>query len=233
MGRVSLDLKGAKMSKVRANETHDGMYTKGRIYDVVERVCPYNHLYIKTDTGSICSVTRKYFTPIDESELERHHSKNSSGSVKLETELDRLVHIANEGIEAFLKLKREYLNKVEYLAHPKSRDAWVLLESGHFPYLDWDLKLRVPQKPKFEPFTVGSGWQVKLEGDTLHIGCQDFNAKEFRRAVKHSEGTGFDCFQLKGEDMSSGRAGVEWKGHKLSWIDADKILAALEQAGIK
>lgn len=188
------------MSKVRANQTHEGMYTEGRIYEVVERACKYNHLYIKTDRGTVCSVTREYFTPVGESELER------------------LVRVANEGDAAIKVLKEKYPNDViDNEGDPITRYGSTFTFS-------------IKPKPAFEPFTVGSGWTVKLEGETLHIGCKTYVANLFKSDLNfvNSTGTG------RNYDLRATRVDVRDKeGHSITWSDADRILAALKKAGIK
>lgn len=146
-----------------------------------------------------------------------------------ESELERLVRVANEGWAAIDELAEKYFGEYESGGNAYN---WEVRSKGQ---KGW--RYRVKQKPKFEPFTVGSGWTVKLEGETLYIGCKSFPAKELKDALIEMGRNGRRGYPISGSSFKyfCTRQGVSRGeyGELVSWADADKILAALEKAGIK
>lgn len=141
-----------------------------------------------------------------------------------EGELQRLVRLANEGLNALKELQGKPIK---------------LISQGR-PYLmDYNLtpvEIK-PPRPTFEPFTVGGmcdahplGWLVELKGDTLHVGCKYFRAKELREDLAALKKDNLDhaLFHV----LAPSRNGVYQDEHFITWADADRILDALEKAGI-
>lgn len=105
---------------------------------------------------------------------------------------------------------------------------------------------RIKPKPAFEPFYVGisdyhpQSWQVKLEGETLHIGCTKFSAKEVKRVLLNLCRNNYCDEVTEHYRFEARRAGISMHGsvsearHEtlISWVDTDRILAALETAGV-
>lgn len=140
------------------------------------------------------------------------------------SELEELVKKANEGYKARDLINEKYRDKVEFNGgkdYPWTSN-WIHCEDGK--------QYRVKVVLKFESFSVGKCWLVKLEGETLHIGCQTFNAKQLKVFLEGSvrdktpQGCGFNCSR-KGLYHTSKN---EW----LTWDEAEKILVALEKAGV-
>jgi hypothetical protein len=137
-----------------------------------------------------------------------------------ESELERLVRVANEGLDAMATLKYDYSNKVQW-------HTGTMYDPHLFPS-----RIQIKSKPKFEPFVVGSGWTVKLEGETLHVGCQQFDSKRARGMLSFLLNNG-KSWSYGNTDYHSCRKGISnGRGDILEWSDADKILAALQQAGV-
>jgi hypothetical protein len=204
--------------RVRYIGPTSGGFTKGKIYiadQYVDKPGEFARLGTWTDDNGSCN---------------GHDQKHFELVTSNESELERLVRVANEGALASYRLRTEFGHEIEF----KNNGSYKNWTPCHeITFSGTTAEYRIKQKPKFEPFVVGSGWQVKLEGDMLHIGCQKFNATSFKKAVKGAE-TGLitDRSVLAGVPMTGSRSGIEWDGHRMLWSDADKILAALEKAGI-
>lgn len=133
-----------------------------------------------------------------------------------ESELERLVRVLNEGDVALRTIIEKYPTQVV----DDEGDPMTYYKPHTYSIV----------KPKFEPFTVGNGWSVKLDGETLHVGCQPFIAKFFQKDMQRA---------VKGDGSTINysfiacRDGVKYGINQISWSDADRILAALEKAGIK
>jgi hypothetical protein len=153
-----------------------------------------------------------------------------------ESELERLVREANAGLAA-LETLRKHAGDVEITDDMSGTSTWSPLSPEHRVALP--RVLRVKPKPSFEPFRVSiaddRNWLVCLDEGELCIGCQKFNAKEFVSAIRRSQDGSPDATLgvLSGHLMIGARKFVKWNDHKLSWEDADRILAALEKAGVK
>ena len=156
--------------------------------------------------------------------------------------LECLVKLANDGQVAKEEL-RNFTGQVEFLT---VFGDWDLIAETKLP----PDKYRIKPKPAFEPFYVGpvgnyakypdadpgyvgnvtrGQWLVKLEGDTLHVGCQSFGAKDVKEALKmfNAGATEYNSFRIT-------RHGIYTTGlpkHYISWPDADRILQSLEKAG--
>jgi hypothetical protein len=140
-----------------------------------------------------------------------------------ETELERLVRVANVGLDAMRTLYQTTLgNQVRLGASEWMSDF-------------------IKRRPAFEPFYVGPdvkpapagdapprAWRVSLsdDGKTLSVGCQTFDARQLYNALDDIlRKRGYWNAALK---IHSTRDGLRYGDYVLSWSDADKILAALE-----
>lgn len=154
-----------------------------------------------------------------------------------ESELERLVRVANEGVDAEVTLRTKYRDQIED-AERVYQGPSVSRTGGQVSIY----KLRIKPKPAFEPFYVGpgselsppaGGWLVKLEGETLHIGCKRLKAKDAKEALRFlCKGNGAEEYKTAGFSVAATRTGVCSLDGEISWADADKILAALEKAGV-
>lgn len=144
------------------------------------------------------------------------------------TELEQLVKQTNDGWEASFKL-RKYKDKLEFM--PSNLEEWGNWTSS---YGLKPTKCRIKLKPSFEPFGVGFSWLVKLQGDTVHIGCKEFNASILKAALSLLNKSGgvhsdFTC-NRNGPQIYDKK---EDKFYGIYWKESEKIVAALEQAGVK
>jgi hypothetical protein len=182
-----------------------------------------------------------------------HSDTNAQDSTrKSETELERLVRVANEGAAAEWEIRKRFSEDVEFrgeTSHGYS-GRWlpVARADANVP-AQW----RVKPRPAFEPFYVNNGlWKVSLSdgghsdtngqptvrgagsaeqsvaGKTLSVGCQTFDARRLYNALD-------DILCKKGYwnaalKIHSTRDGLRYGDYVLSWPDADSILAALEKA---
>lgn len=207
--------------------------SKFKVGDRVVRTsydCQYSGGVIKVgDVGVVTSIDGVGWISLDT------HPKSGATlpdyyDLALETELERLVRVANEGALAMATLATEYPNSctVECKKMGSGMDA--------YNYAEYSVK----PKPTFEPFYVGpngggdgglkGSWLVKLEGNCLHIGCRSYNVSEVKNALH--------VFNAGAVTMGSFRAhrhGVYeaiTPTNFISWADCDKIYQALEKAGI-
>lgn len=145
------------------------------------------------------------------------------------SELEQLVKKANEGNEARVILFNKYDNEIEidkevYRGEPAALNKALISIDN----------LRIKPKPFFKPFTVGSSWLVKLEGRNVSVGCKNFTDSVLMTALddmcKNSK-----CEQtVHGYKLSAKRTGIILDGQfEISWADAERIVAALEKAGVK
>jgi hypothetical protein len=144
-----------------------------------------------------------------------------------ESELERLVRVANEGTVASKEIDAKYANQVEEITEETDKSVFI--------------SYRI--KPIFEPFNVGPGvsgklgeskWRVKLEGDRLHIGCRNFPVSWLKNALTAlCRNPNTNSCTIGTHTIVASRGGVSSVGETISWEAADKILAALEKAGVK
>lgn len=143
---------------------------------------------------------------------------------KEESELEQLVRIANEGSEAKAEIYRTYNNKVEDVGE---------IYSGCDPRgCSTSIRRIKVKSPSFEPWTMKNGWEVKLNGDCLYIGCKIFPAKQFKKAAEAAQDVNEPPHLLGFSPLYGKRHGLVWEGHTLNWEDADRIIEGLKKAGI-
>lgn len=137
----------------------------------------------------------------------------------VESELERLVRVANEGLVALTQIGRKYSRETNSLG------LSYLADYNTSPVF-------IKPKPKFEPLTVGSNWRVELKGDVLHIGCKDFDARNFKNTLNDFCKADAKNRLVQGINAYAGRNNLMWSGYEITWSDADRILEALEKAGV-
>lgn len=157
-----------------------------------------------------------------------------------QTDLQELVDRANDGLAAMITLKTRHRDNVETFSTVDSKPAACnsdksgnILDalSSHFGggYLHGTWKLRVKPKATFEPFfTSKNNWLVKLQDDSLQVGCKKFDVSEFKlmlAALVQRNAT--DDQRRKNGLFSSSKLGIIHHQHILYWEDAEKILKAL------
>lgn len=198
--------------KVRFLGESRSFFTKDKIYTVNEFPSKYGSVRVDNDMG-----------------VEDGHSPSN---FELVSELEDLVKKANEGYGAVFQL-RKFNDELEWRGH--SDTLW-----GPYPTYQAGNKaseLRVKQKPKFVPFSVGSNWLVKLEGDTCLVGCKKFEATYLKYNLNRLNNNGHPIQGTKNEFRGL-RTEVRFtesdlKEHSISWEESEKIVAALEAAGVK
>lgn len=162
----------------------------------------------------------------------------SQTAIKQETELERLVRVANEGLAAAHTLWLDHSDQLE----EREGAGWHRM-AGWGSIFNTQFRIKPKHRPLPEPIYVGplsgghefgvrsnAGWKVELSEDrkTVNVGCQEFTAVWLRiglsglckQGVTHSDGT---------VPLVATREGVQYSGHVLSWRDADRLLAYLEE----
>jgi hypothetical protein len=223
--------------------------TKFKVGDRVKCIDPGSYLYGYVGTIEKISDNkvpkyrvefRDYNLPVTFSELNLELFRGESEQKANESELERLVRVANEGRIALNELKAKYRNAVVF-------DDGVPLDGFKLS----ERNLVVKPKPTFEPFYVGpeykkcsdlshtdsclgdSAWKVELKGDVLHVGCREFNAYYAKRALQSLLKDEDTSYTTSGIEVMATRSGIGLRGEgKISWADADRILEALEKAGV-
>lgn len=152
------------------------------------------------------------------------------------SELKQLVSDVNKGIESFYKItKDENLARQVFYSVTKTS---IFKEKNRLD-LDVNSNLYIV-KQQFPEFSVGpNNWVVKLtDNKVLHIGCKTFNVKDFYNSIKSYVDDKYNKINIITTGLSTKRNGIlftfsEGAHHTLLWEDADKIIKALEDFGIK
>lgn len=153
-----------------------------------------------------------------------------------ETELERLVRVANVGLDAMDTMVKAHSTEVEWNSGFKFPDV-----------CNWN-RIRIKPLLAFQPFYVGpnkrtactesctescrqddehKAWKVELRQGRLLIGCRDFDIKETYNLLTKlcvERRPWFDNYNATRDGISK----VDSED-KISWQDADKIRAALEK----
>lgn len=145
-----------------------------------------------------------------------------------ESELERLVRVANEGRTALSVLIKTYPDQTEY-SYDECR--WHKVNSSTFSQCE----IRIKPKPIFEPFKIGSQkspgtWLVKLDKDDLHVGCHLFNPQYLCSALSDLTRNSSSSQLVDGHKLSSMRDGINCDGkYTISWDDCDLLCRKLEE----
>lgn len=145
-----------------------------------------------------------------------------------ESELDRLVRIANEGADAHHQLFKKYPR--EYEVARESSSGALQLWAQDFLYA---IRARVkpsPPKPQFQSVQTQHGEAtLSDDGKTLKIGCQTWDASMLQQALRHlcNGGQTFDR-PAPHNTFSATRAGIHSFHGSVTWDEADRLLAALD-----
>lgn len=75
-----------------------------------------------------------------------------------------------------------------------------------------------------------SGYRVVVEGETVKVGCQEFERPALFTALKNAldEDVGPD-HSLHGFQLYATRRYIIWNGNRITWADADALLKFLEE----
>lgn len=149
--------------------------------------------------------------------------------------LEELVETANRGSRAENELQKKYAGRVQVKSIGEEEHEWrELISFDSFEY-------RLKPAPSFTPFHVNNGqWLVKLDGEMLRVGCFTPTAKQAQYLLKRVCREGANSAMHAEYSVEAIRGGILCRGpsrigpEKLSFEDADTILAALEAAlGVK
>lgn len=195
--------------KVRCLKNFGSGYKFGEIYEVHSVYNGYNECRINT----VCDSNGNNFNSWGEENFEL-----------VTNSLEELVKKANDGYEAIYELYQNHWGNVEFKDDTSNWGTWFkdhIIKGRQF---------RIKQKP-FGPFKVGQNWEVSLQGDTIKIGCKQFDARSLFNSL---------MFLNAGKSIIAGnynmyatRQGVKFESHEISWEDSDKIIEALNKAGYK
>lgn len=171
-----------------------------------------------------------------------------------EKDLDFLIRTANQGLRAESVLLTKHFAQVQRRHSSQATDNdWHVFT--HNPYNGYSV-YRVKVKPAFESFYVGEKtccWNdpvtgmgaahtgtcntgdklVKLEGETIFIGAYSFDLKELHGALADLTRDSKEVCVVSNRRLGCMRNGICIDGKtQISWSDADRILEALDKAGI-
>lgn len=139
-------------------------------------------------------------------------------------ELLELIRISNEGDKAYKTLREKYPNDFEVCYD----DIWESFEadtgSSKYTYSNG-----TRLKEKVEPFKIGHGWTVNIDGHDVTIGCESYLREHLASDLEFAMTSG------RGENYKiiSTRYGLKQGSNSISWDEADNLLAALKKAGRK
>jgi hypothetical protein len=230
-----------------------GSLTQGEVH-VVERVqSPEGYPWVYVARWPGFSFDAKSFELAEEeTELERTRCCRlgfvARSGEQSETELQRLVRTANEGLRAFKTIADKYDDQVNHRDLPGTlgssmfRTSKVVKSISRIdlgPHMEAIFngrgELFVEKKPTFTPFKVGKGWEVKLseDGKTLTIGCRKYEAKVVRSAFQELTSERAFVYEHNPKlKFHASRNGVYENQEFISWADAEKILKSLEDSGV-
>lgn len=155
-------------------------------------------------------------------------------------ELQDLIDTYNAGIDAYAGIWNNHIDEVRVVNSSIPTLAGMAYRGALGNKLE-----KIPQ-PTFEPFYVGypeqigylpgdnraKPWKVELKGDRLHVGCKDFSAKHAKKWLFNLTKNNTNIGHLN-HNLLATRSGIKYNKYMISWEDADKILEALEKAGVK
>ncbi len=211
------------MDKDLIDEVEDTMFKKG---DRVRCIREFSNGRMHTH-GALNEI---YVVKVDQ---------ESSGSVNIEnlgllssnrfelvtSELDELIETALNGYKALQKLNKEYKGQFKHTNQSGIEFRDIVYNNLH------KIKLEKVEIPKFEPFTVRSNWKVELDGATLKVGCQKFDASDLYKSLDAMCRCNAQKCVNENYTLTASRRGVEYSLHFITWEDAEKILEALKKAG--
>lgn len=150
-----------------------------------------------------------------------------------ESELERLVRIANEGEAAIDQIMDKHSHEVE----SGTLGTMQLITSRLRGPTNWRFRIK-PKAPSFEPYTTSNGLKVSLEGSALDVGCSRFYAPgaigALRALLDGSACVSAPLTEYGDRVLYSYRQGIGGSaGYQLPWADADELLRRLEKAGIE
>lgn len=151
---------------------------------------------------------------------------NRFDQLKSISDVQHLVEVANAGSRAYVALVQNFGKEVE-INSTTTDGNWEAPVERNLNFSNW--QFRVKQKPKFSLDKIGQ-WEVKLLVDKFSIGCKEFDAEELRKGLRKLTMHAAYIFNSPMFELGSCRAGIMCGGYILTWDDADKLLAALEEA---
>jgi hypothetical protein len=156
-----------------------------------------------------------------------------------ENELERLVRVANEGIAAAYTLICNHKDAVERrFASGCLNDVKSALCRANFD-IGERFVIKPKQRPLPEPIYVGpcyaggiQKWKVELSPDrkTITVGCQSFGAEDLHWMLKQLCSETSAQAAVGNTVLAAYREGIAHNSNRLSWADADRLLAWLEKA---
>lgn len=186
--------------KVRCKVDYCGQFTKDKIYTIRE-FCENWCSVVKDDLGKENGFSDCHFELVRDS-------------------LDELIKTANAGLEALETLRQNYADKIE-LSYRSGQIKPVNINDGNLQ------SVQLKQK-SLTPFTTSNGWEVKLEGDNLHIGCKKFNAYRIKEVLRSLNDNG-ERYEVEKNSFRAAKSGIKFESHVLPWTDAEKILTELKK----
>lgn len=186
-----------------ADDPKFGMYA-GMTY-VVREVTRHNDIYVEGVEGMW---QRRFFELVEESK----------------SELQELVDKANEGLRALNCLYNVHKNKIEI-------NGVHTTDFKSLPYLEYAQSMRIIRIKSqiFKLYNTSNGYEVKVDGNKLYIGCQGFPLKWFtiklgKMIAPDSDVHGVEIGEIK---LVACRKGISSSGHTITWADAEKIYQVL------
>ena len=218
-----------------------------KVGDRVERITSSNTItkdgkllgMVPGDTGTIDKVGGYRVHVTKDGETESLGTNPLCLKLATESVLEKLVAQVNAGFAALEKLKG-HEREIEYQNPAISDETWKDISQSRIEAPTERIsetrkevtcvtrRYRVKPKVIFDNFTTSCGNEVSLSGDTLKIGCQNFSAKLAKQSLIHL----LKHNAASTDNFRSTRKGITYRAYLLTWEDAEKLLKALEKAGV-
>ena len=199
-------------ARVRCIQRGCHNFTVNKVYSVIE----YD------DHGD----TKGWNSIVDDSGIYKlANNKSVSGCFELVSEEDLDV-LAKNLVNAYNAVVKAAAAGAKF-EHKDNTFAWRDYNASNE---NWEVRVK-PKASPFEPFTVGSSWKVSLAPDdkSVIVGCKKYEIEKLRTDLRALCRFGANNSTSTGTGIVAYREGVRDAQNVISWVDADKLLAALEK----
>lgn len=187
-------------------------------FKVGDRVRRINYNWMEAPIGSMGTVTGGNVDVKFDNGVSYTGQDSENLELIQDDSLESLVKRANDGIDAFNKIRSQHREEVE----------WTNGNPFMMGFKNDQLRIK---KPTFKPFTTSNGYEVRLEDkDVLHIGCESFHAPTFRERMNQilEKDQGYSSAGC-GQAFYATKTGIKYKSNVLPYTDAERIYEQLKE----
>ncbi len=212
------------------------MSNKTPKFKVGDKVRVTNHIKLEGEQlkylGKVGSVQNSNFFPnvrfLDGEVIVFFEDKlePTSMTIKEENELVELVRRANDGLHALETLHKTFYSEVETFG--PSNGSEVSTVRAWYEPAQPRIRIKPKPAPKFPELTIGVG-AVFVEGEMVKVGCKQFPLSIALKLLSDLVRFGaYGQSQAGSHVLQASREGAVYEGNVITWEDADRLLAALE-----